>query len=1853
MFLRLLLLSFCFSLSLYSEENNSLPDFNQSSLASTSGMPSTVVNGTVCVISGEYVDSQTDLTIPGPLPLLLKRTYSSMSDVKNTLERGWRLSYPSFIHYRTDPLPSEEGIVLASHSHDVTLFESTGACLSYKRKNHQDRDSYHLYFDKPIGLTNCNGEEISARTNLRNQVLSIHGNKHHFTVKGADGEQRYFFKTHKDFYDHDTVYLLSSEKTLSGHRCDYTYNKRKVSKITAKSEVDGTPYSWLEFIHRRNERKKPYLTVISSDGRKAEYEFLQSGEFEKKDHYYLSKVSRSDKPDEEYKYRYRSNTKYMQIGRKEQPNHRFLETSYYCGKEATIDGVRHVDLDPDDLRLYRVKEQKAPVGIDATPVVTHRFDYHFYKDPKNSKKILGGYTNVYDAYKHLTTYHYNAEQRPTSIERYKGHFGNQKVYSSQNFIWQRKGDETRCNLVGKYLKDAQENIHSAQFFYYDVRGNVLCTQQYGNLTGHSPAFVNLNDDKHTFSHDESYATYFKYSKDDLHLLLKKVDENGKGMRYTYFPGTDLVKARYLLNEQDTLIRQFYEYNSTGVITQVITDNGSSENSDNLTDVTQRLIKRIYPRMTPPVGVAERIDELYVDLQTKEEKLLKRIIAEYSPQGHLLKQDHYGSDGQYCFTLSWKYDAHGNVIRESDALGQEIKKQYDENDNLIREDIIASHFIRYSYDYSNRLIKSEEVHSDGKHLVTSHRYDCKGNRIATVDPFGNETLYIYDAFGRLIETIKPEVIDGEGNLNQPTVKILYDVADNPISITNANGFITTTTFNARKHPIEVRHPDGTIEKFRYALDGSLVQKIAANGTKTTYTRDILGRVTVETTHSSTGETLTETLSTYDAFHLLSQTDAEGNTANYHYDGAGRLSELTTEQSHIKFVYDPLGRLERQIESIDQSRVKITAYEYDFLNRILEERIEDGEGTILTASNYAYDRNGNKILVKQMTEAGLSITQTKYNSANQVIQIINPLKEKTHIDTHTDFINEQGQRVLQTVLTDPLGNITETTFDTHGRIDRIVKKNAYGMILSHQELRYDAIGNCTKEIDSVIYNGEIQRQLITCWDYNAANQMVSQIEAIGTPEQKRTMYEYNEFGQKSAHIKSDGTRLYYTYHPLGHLASLSSSDNSITYQYTYNRNGQPIQIIDPSGITERSYDSAGNVVKETLSHGCTLSYEHDCLHRLTSITLPDQSAIQYRYDSLYLKGIDRISDGKMIYTHEYEKHDPSGKVLESILPNQAGRMRFHYDLLGRTTAFESQGLTQKEIQYDAIGNLTHYESHDPQGTLTHNFRYDPLYQLIEEKGFKDHTYAFDSLHNRVAKNNKFHTFNALNQLLHQGNSHYAYDLNGNLIKQQTENEVIEYSYDALDRLIAVSKGKERISYAYDSFNRRLSKTVNGSTEEYFYRDQNEIGILKEGKITALRILGNGKGAEIGAAIALEINTQLYVPIHDHNGNVRVLMDSNGAAIETYRYTTFGEETIYDSEGNAVEKSVVGNPWRFSSKHVDDETGFIYFGRRYYAPDIGRWVTPDPLGFDEGPNLYAYVMNSPLTHCDLYGLAINGSQAIRDYSFNYSLMDQSPLRETRYRGFDTNVGGSADRFHKLASDRFDRSRRSRNRSVGPKVTFQSYEHNYPVDQRSCIFDLGKPELPDGMEIGFINGICTTLKEAKDNANILSEMAGGCNVHGVNNATGGLYSDLTECIMGRDYIATEPVKELHRTWNRFFRNRVNDDISLMVVCHSQGTIDVKNALLSYPKSLRTQILVVAIAPAAYISKRICGKVVHYRAAPWRDCIPYSDFNGALGSIGTTKTLSSHPNADLFDHSFNSLTYREVLRRHVKNYIRSEGTSL
>lgn len=342
---------------------------------------------------------------------------------------------------------------------------------------------------------------------------------------------------------------------------------------------------------------------------------------------------------------------------------------------------------------------------------------------------------------------------------------------------------------------------------------------------------------------------------------------------------------------EVLSRTFHTYDSNGSLIKTITDDGLSQNSNDLTNVTYRKITYINPKAECPcLGLPEQILEYYLDANTGAEKLLKRKVNTYSIEGRLTHQENYDATNTLRYCLRWEYDPMGNVICEQNALGQIITRTFDPNRNKTSEQgPNPGYRTDYTYDFSNRLIAEEIVCTDGQRFKQIYRYDYLGNRTASIDHFGHETIYDYDDFGRLIRTTLPPTVDQDGNLVQYKTTQEYDIAGNIIKTTDANGNATHKTYNIRGQTTQITYPDGTTEQYAYNLDGSLHQQTTQNGTTTTFQYDTLGNIIRKDIYSATGEHLTTTSATYKGKQLIAETDANGNLTNYHYDGAGRLSK----------------------------------------------------------------------------------------------------------------------------------------------------------------------------------------------------------------------------------------------------------------------------------------------------------------------------------------------------------------------------------------------------------------------------------------------------------------------------------------------------------------------------------------------------------------------------------------------------------------------------------------------------------------------------------------------------------------------------------------------------------------------------------------------------------------------------------------------------------------------------------------------------------------------------------------------------------------------------------------------------
>ena len=145
--------------------------------------------------------------------------------------------------------------------------------------------------------------------------------------------------------------------------------------------------------------------------------------------------------------------------------------------------------------------------------------------------------------------------------------------------------------------------------------------------------------------------------------------------------------------------------------------------------------------------------------------------------------------------------------------------------------------------------------------------------------------------------------------------------------------------------------------------------------------------------------------------------------------------------------------------------------------------------------------------------------------------------------------------------------------------------------------------------------------------------------------------------------------------------------------------------------------------------------------------------------------------------------------------------------------------------------------------------------------------------------------------------------------------------------------------------------------------------------------GPGIDEPICMLIAANSAKYYYHYDGLGSVVAISNNSGKIVERYSYDVFGEPTIRDANGTVIEESSVGNPYMFTGREYDGETGNYYYRARYYSPAIGRFLSADLLGtvpdggennlfdptyqYEDGINLYTYVGNNPISLRDPEGL------------------------------------------------------------------------------------------------------------------------------------------------------------------------------------------------------------------------------------------------------------------------------------------------
>jgi len=1859
--------------------------------------------------SGKLTISRTDFVIEAIEPIILQRTYSSQYEL--SYDGGWHF-FPTThlsIDFAKEIAMAKDsaGNLLFFHKEETLKDQN----IDIYRPS-IDKDSPNMAFSqKEISArTNKKNYRLQIYWNKNTRNKKTHYTLSHAEIITPDGTKGTYFHRKKVIKgkapEEFLPFYLRKERYPSGNHAYYSYDKdHRLSNISTFGPQKITSYCSAHIKYFGKKEKDHDFSVISQAGEKISYRFLRPPDGAFHNYFYLNEIQVPGKKTEKISYtkeelyskklKLRQEKKgplveviklenqktikveYFEPGdnfvpvnkkiknelldkytelAKDSDKYIFFERPYYINiKDKKVFENIHIKKDDRDSCCHRIKAIYLPSSTEGEWDCIYSFYYKFAKVKTDLDK-LSGTTEVYDAYGNKIIYHFSQNDRVDEIEYFDEE--ENKISSCQFFWKKQEGGE---NLICKAFKDSKGNILSAKHFVYDSSGNVLKESVYGNLTGKNTSFIYYDVENDIFDQkSENYSKYYTYSQDDFHLTLSEKEDNGRCVYYKYLPSTNLLLAKYIGNSDQISERHFYKYDENHILIEIIHDNGSSFDKNSLAKASYRTIKKIHPKQSSPaLYYPESIVETYFNFETNSEDFLRKTIYRYSKKAELLQEDIYDREDKKAFSVKYQYDAAKRLIKAEDPLRRQSFFAYDDNDNLIlSKQANASVKKKLTYDAANRLIKEEDI-SPSDTRVSYYHFDTMGSKVKETSHQNLQTLYENDNWGRTVKTILPKLKNADDNYVSYSIENTYDLFGNITSITNAKDITTTISYNLYKKPVRTIFSQYRSICNLYNLDGSLAETINEEGATTSYKYNVFGKTTEKSIFSKTGHLLKKETWAYRGNLLLSYTDPLGNTTYFTYDGAKRKLKEESKEKVIYFYYDSLSRLcETKILSKENPKDGlIETYTYDLVGREIERKKLDLSKSLLWHKKFEYDAYDNKIRVIHLLGDKESFDSFVYDDFKRMLKHIDPEGNETILTYNDYYLNEDFQLVLQKTRTDPKGTSTIETYDAMQRCVLTQVTNSFGKELSKQVLYYDETGNKIKQLDHIYLDEKFFKESRTIFSYDDYDNLIELSEAAESSSLKKTYFFYDNKNRLISVIKPNRSRITYVYDELDRLTKLDTSNKKCSYSWSYFQSTSlPTCIQDHvyNQTIERDYDDLGRLISEKFPSDHVIERSYDYQNRCKKVILPDSTFIQYKYGPLYLRRVDRYGKAKTLqYCHEYLSYDLSGNLLEENMIYGLGSITTSYDLLLRTNESKSPYYYHRIDKFDANGNILEDSSTFSE---KNSYQYDCINQIqTEESHHFTNSYQFDNMNNCHRKNEEAFEINALNQIKSSDDYFYSYDYNGNLVEKSSKKGNVYYQYDDLDRLVKVISGNDSYDYTYDGLNRRTSSTYftyqNGSWEEverkdFLYQGQEEIGAITSDKITELKILGLGKNHSPPLSVAMEINGRVYAVQHNLKGNVSSLVDAKSSkVVEYYDFDSFGNEKIFDKDLN--EKTSCICPWRFQEKRKD-KAELIYFGQRYYDAKLGRWLTPDPSGFSDGANLYAYTRNNPQNRLDAIGLA-----------------SESRFDSAKRLVFPLNVAVcSFEAVFTLFKYALY--------AIGSILQFIAEEILLPIPiVQNAIYLMGKflkldfgpvaekpyPYVHEVKRAGlfnakgiilFTNGMNNTMLDAIKSGDLIGELAAeDLEVRTAYLTKRGWFTDLIECPLlklGRD---TPNSKEL-RSIIRNCISELGKDGILYLILHSKGALVGNVALAGMSPEERNRVVVLAYGPATIIPKShaLEARNIFSSRDPVLYLSPISYLRHKIGGTANIEIVPSKGGFPFMDHSFSSNTYQDHVTDAIQRYL-------
>ena len=698
--------------------------------------------------------------------------------------------------------------------------------------------------------------------------------------------------------------------------------------------------------------------------------------------------------------------------------------------------------------------------------------------------------------------------------------------------------------------------------------------------------------------------------------------------------------------------------------------------------------------------------------------------------------------------------------------------------------------------------------------------------------------------------------------------------------------------------------------------------------------------------------------YSGDQLTSLTHSAGQSLQLTYNGAGLIETVSDSQGRvITYSYDTANEHLTSVQSYDG---RVTNYTYNTGGIAARKHallsIEAPSGV---HRFYSYDTRGR--LTSAYLDGDAEHVDFAYDSAGE-LSITDALNNTTRL-----FFDQRG---LPVRVEDPLGNVTNATYDESFNLSGII--NAAGLSYTY---KYDNRGNLTSNTDPLgqttafSYSGPFDRLAsvtdargnATRFAYDGAGNMVSTTypnntverltyDALGNPltltnRRGRVIgFSYNTDGQMTDKNYADGSQVDYTYGARGNLAT--AIDASGTMTFTYDTGDRLTGVTYPGGrFLQYTYDLAGRRIQMVDQDGFAVNYGYDSLGRLAVLTDTVGTDIaSYSYNAA--GWLERKDLGNGTYTTY--AYDAVGQILSLVnhAPDDSVNSRFDYTYgpLGQRLSMDTLD-GQWRYEYDATGQLilAVFTSINP---------------AIPDQ---DLSYEYDAVGNRVRtiENGVTTSYvtNNMNQYLSVGTASHAYDADGNLISIVDVGETSTYTFDDENRLNDVVTSAGDWTYEYDALGNRFAANDNGQQTEYLLDPTGLVNVI--GEYDGLGSLIANYTYGVGLTSRVDVSGVAYFDF-DALGSTVGLTGLVGSPLNSYSYLPFGRQLgVFET---------IANQFTFVGQLgvMEESNGLDFMRARYYLPVEGRFISEDPIGFLGGDiNLYQYVSSDPVNFVDPIGL------------------------------------------------------------------------------------------------------------------------------------------------------------------------------------------------------------------------------------------------------------------------------------------------